>query len=394
MDPFSEKSLPELIRNATAPCVSIYMTPRGGREGAARFGQLLDEAEQRLLADGRSQDDIDDILYEARWLPQMESFWRGWSGGLAAFLCPGMEKHYRLPVEFEETVLVSELFYIKPLVPLVEEEAYHVLSLSDRVVRLFRCTKFWIEGRPLPGNMPRSLSEVVDESGKYVGFFTGRNEEEEGGPERRAAGAIQPEDVRRDQLLRFAQQIDAALHSHLGDDHAPLVVVSRRDLLTLYREVARCPRILEVAVQSPPEDLKPWDIHETSWKLVGPAFAQARSKAISRFSRHVRSDMASDDPQEVLRLATQGRAVLLLCSREGRLWGRFDERSGNLTLHQEKAPGDYEITNLAAVYTLASGGTVCIVEPGELPAGKFLGALPRNGGRPEAHRPARGESEA
>ena len=118
--------LKSLIRAHEKPCVSLYMpTHRKGREieqDPIRLKNLLKTADERLRNKGLKQPEIDDMLRPARDLLEHTPFWQHQSDGLALFLCRRGSRHYRLPTAFEELVVVSERYHIKPLLPCQTEE--------------------------------------------------------------------------------------------------------------------------------------------------------------------------------------------------------------------------------------------------------------------------------
>src|SRR5207253_140763 len=79
---------------------------------------LVGEAEKRLAtAEGRHTSGAKDLLRPAWELLDDAPFWQNVNEGLAVFLSPEQSHQYRLPVPFEEQVIVGNRFHIKPLLP-------------------------------------------------------------------------------------------------------------------------------------------------------------------------------------------------------------------------------------------------------------------------------------
>ena len=92
------------------------VTPDGGQD-PIRLRNLLDEAEQRLLAAACARR-AREVLRPGRDLLGRGWFWSYQSDGLAVFLAPGWSRVFRLPQEFPQLVVVADRFHVKPLLTL------------------------------------------------------------------------------------------------------------------------------------------------------------------------------------------------------------------------------------------------------------------------------------
>jgi hypothetical protein len=136
-----------LIRKYDGLCVSIYMpTHRVGREvqqDPIRLKNLLGKAQDRMVAGGVRAPEARELLEPAEKLLHDGLFWQRQSDGLALFVSVEMFHHYRLPFDFEELVVVTDRFHIKPLLPLLSGDGrFYVLALSQSEVRLLQGTRY------------------------------------------------------------------------------------------------------------------------------------------------------------------------------------------------------------------------------------------------------------
>jgi hypothetical protein len=73
-----------------------------------------------------------------------------------------MFSYYRLPFNFKEQVVVSDHFYLKPLLPfLATGGRFYILALSQNSIRLLEGTRFNIQELELPEMVPANLAEVL-----------------------------------------------------------------------------------------------------------------------------------------------------------------------------------------------------------------------------------------
>jgi hypothetical protein len=111
--------------------ISIYLpTHRTGREvqqDPIRFKNKLDEAEQRLQMKGMRKPEIESLLKQARSLAAESNFWQHQSDGLVVFISRDFMEYFRLPIRFEELLIVSDRFHIKPMLPILSKNGHFYL---------------------------------------------------------------------------------------------------------------------------------------------------------------------------------------------------------------------------------------------------------------------------
>lgn len=139
-------------------------THRAGREiqqDPLRLKNLLSGAEKHLLASGLCTPDAKELLEPAQRLLQNSHFWQHQSDGLAMFLSREMFRYYRLPLDFDVLVDVTNRFHIKPLFPLLSGDGrFYILALSQNDVRLFQGARYSVSAVDLEG-VPTSLAEAL-----------------------------------------------------------------------------------------------------------------------------------------------------------------------------------------------------------------------------------------
>ena len=163
------EDLRKLVEAAHPVCLSIYQpahragpdTRSHATQDLIRLKNLLRAAADRLTAGGLRPRDAEDLLAPARRLLDDAVFWQYQSDGLAVFLAPGMTRTFRIPIRFEELVVVAPRFHVKPLLPLLTGDGlFYVLALSQNEVRLLAGTRNYMGEVELPG-APRSLAEAL-----------------------------------------------------------------------------------------------------------------------------------------------------------------------------------------------------------------------------------------
>ena len=358
--------LHHLISSQQKPCVSIYLpTHRRGPEveqDPIRLKNSLRKAE-RLLSDGGMRSlEVNRLLGPARKLLESSQFWRHQSDGLAIFLSSDEFRHYELPYHFDEVVVVTDRFHVKPLLPILTDEArFYVLAISQNQVRLLQGSAFSVSEMNLDG-VASSLAETLDpdRNQSHLQFYTGTSSR--GGGRRDAIfhGMGGGEEDHKKDIQKFFSQVDRGIAELLKDDPGPLVLAGVDYLLSLYREVSRYPHLVDTGIPGNPEDESAEDLHRQAWGMVEPRLKEARSKTWQRFNalRNSASRLADDDVTQVIPSAMNGRIDALFVADHVRQWGTIDSGRNEVVIHDKEQTGDYDLLDLAAVYTLSKGGVV------------------------------------
>jgi hypothetical protein len=380
MNTLSRDELKMLVAEQGGLCISIFMPAHGAgpetQQAPIRFRNLLRDAEERLAAEGLRLPDAKKLLTPAQELLADGFFWRHLSDGLAMFLSPNTFRHYRLPLTFQERLVIAPRFYVKPLLPLLcDDGRFYILALSQHAIRLLQGTHFSVSEVSLehvPANLAEALREEAPEkelqfrsgvpvgAGKWGAIFYG-------------GGDVSRE--MKDGLLRYCHQIDQGLHELIKERPVPLVLAGVDYLLHIYREVSRYPYLLEAEISGNPDRLNPEDLHARAWAIVQPHFQTQQARAAARFRQLAGSKRASTHIRMVIPEAHRGRVETLFVAAGSELWGTFDPQTSRVAVHPTREAGDEDLVNLAATQTLLAGGTVYCVAPDRMPADAPLAAV-------------------
>lgn len=366
-------------------CVSIFMPAyRGGPESqqnSIRFKNLLREAKERLQVNGLRELEAEKLLDPAQEFLMNSSFWKNQSDGLAVFISSDMFRYYRLPFSFDELVVVTDHFDIKPLLPLLTRNGqFYVLALSQNEVRLLQGSQYNVSEIELK-ELPNSLAEALryDEYEKEMQLHTGTEGTRETGPRTDRAAIFHGHGVEKDEfkekIQRYFQQINKGLHEFLREKKAPLVLAGVEYLFPLYEEANTYPHLIDEGITGNPEELTAKELHEKAWDIIKPIFLSEQEEAIAQYKQASHTEKASNDISEVVQAAYYGRVDLLLVAVGVQKWGTFDPDANEVHLHEEEKADDDDLLDFAAIHTLLNGGDVYAVEPDEAPDDSVLAAL-------------------
>jgi len=326
--------------------------------GRIQLKDLLRDAESRLTAAGLTKAGIGELLAPARELARETDFWRYQSDGIAVYLAHGFFRYFRLPLKLTAFVTVAERFDVAPLLPVwTAQDRFYLLALSRKQAKLFEATRFAISelgAKGLPESLPEVLGYAVDESARQQHTL------KPGLPE--------------DELLYF-RQIDAALRNAIPDQRVPLVLAGVEEAVSLHRQANTYATLLDGFVAGNPDRLGSDELHAKAVKIAQAHYDQLRNQAAIEYKERRDATRTSNDLNEILPAAFQGRVFYLFVGAGAEKWGRFDPEQNAVLVHESAERGDQELLNLAVIQTILNGGSVYALAAADVPDGGLLAAV-------------------
>ena len=381
----SKSELRTLMEKHNGSCVSMFLpTQRTGMETQKAQLSLrnhIREAEQRLFLDNLSSRQVEEFLQPIQALLDDEQFWLDQGDGLALFRSPDLFLYYRWPYHLKEQMIVTDHFYLKPLLPaLANDERFYILALSQKEVRLLACSRYGVSDVNLPAEVPKNLADALKYKnpenelqlhGSASGIARGK-----GG--RRVAifhGQGVGTDDAKDNILYYFQQIDHGLHDLLKDEKAPMLLATVEYLFPLYRQANTYPHLLKEEIPGNPDKLCAETLHERAWPIVEKYFLKDRQAAAAYYIENAGTGRASNNIGKVVPAAYYGRVESLFIAIDQELWGIFNPITGALHVHNVARYHDDDLLDLAATQTLLHDGSVYAVESAKVPGGGPIAAV-------------------
>jgi hypothetical protein len=377
---FPKEDLKGLISPQNSLCVSIYMpTHRIAQEvqqDPIRLGNLLRRAEGLLIDGGLRPPEVKTLLEPAQPLLRDILFWKYQNYGLGLFMANNFFRYQHVPITFDEQVVVSRRFYIKPLLPLLSgERRFYVLALSKKKVRLFDGTRYTVKEIELE-KVPQGLAEALkyDQIERQIQYHTHTPQ----GGGRRAAmfhGQAAVIDDAKDLILRYFQQVDRGLHEFLRDKRTPLLLAGVDYLFPIYREANTYPHLVDKGVPGNPDRVSEEELHKQALIVMESYFKKAEEDGLVLYETLAGTGKTSSNTEEILKAAYHGQVNLLFVPSNLQTWGTFDPVAGAITIQEKAGPESQDLLELAAVHTILNGGFVHTVPKERMPDHVSLAAL-------------------
>lgn len=378
---FNKPDLFTLIDAAPRIGVSIFMPThiRGAeiRQGPIRLKNLLSEAHGRLAAQGMKETGIDALLAPAAALVEDYRFWQHQNEGLALFLSDdGMHEH-RVPLTFDERVVIGPGFHVKPLLPLLAAYgAFHVLTITADRVRLFNASRFSMAEVDL-ADAPEDLAEVMGRA-DYENPLQGppATRPGSGGLDISKSEVLgdSPEDWRKGRLVEYVRRVASALEHRLASSAVPVVLVADAETGGHFSKFSTLGHLLAGVVETNPAAMDEAALHEAAYAVAGPKFDAGRQEAVERLAAlHGGGDgRAALGLDDVVRAADEGRVDTLLLA-EGASASLHEEAQGAV----QSVDAAMDPFDTAAAQTLRQDGDVYLVESEDLPGEAVAAAILR-----------------
>lgn len=354
------------LASASGPCLTLATSIPNPADLSARLKHGL-----RVLAD-----EVEDpaLMEPIEKLAQSAYTDKVWGNSLMLFRSPGLFQYYWLRGSYREMALVGPRFQLRPLLSVFTgEQCFHVLALSRRNVRLFRCTPHAAAEIDLRAVAPVNMEEwlnirqpdhVLDNhsaagpstgsmKGVMFGTATDREREEES-------------------LRHFWKEVDRGLRTLLRDDSHLILAGVEREVAS-YRHVNTYPFLLDEAVQGAPDGVSNHDLYLRAWEVARGAAPEAFRKAIEEAETHRELGQITTDTSQVIQAAFEGRVADLFLSDSAERRGSWDEESFKPRI----GDGEDDLLNAAAVETIRHGGRAFEVDPRSMPVRTDIAAVLR-----------------
>lgn len=338
-------------------------TLRAGKEteqNSIRFKNMLRKAGKKLSELDLSEE-LEKMMDLANNIQSDYEFWQHQSDGLAVFITKKVFYYYRLPILFDELVVVSDRFHLKPLIPYsIDDNKFYILALSQNDVRFFEAAKQSIHQVELK-NVPTSLSESLKfhDPEKELQFHTtgGRGKKDQAAIYHGTGAGDRDKDK---DILKFFRDINEGVTKILTNQNNPLVLACVEYLFPIYQEANNYSFLCDEAVTGSPDNLSPEELHGKAWTIVESLFQESKNYAFEKYSELIakKSKLASSNLDDIVLASYEGRVDTLIITIDIQIWGQFHDESGQIKIHDKQEPGDEDLMDLASVYTILNGGRV------------------------------------
>jgi hypothetical protein len=372
MEHISNEKFSQLAQVHQPHCISIFIpTHRAGMEVNENIDQKhlknkIKTVREELRTYQLKDQDIDKILKPAEDLLEDSGFWNLLSEGLAIFIHPGFFEYYTLPVSFEPYTYISDHFYLKPLIPYLNDDGhFFLLTLSQNEVKVYEGFPHELRHLVIEELLPARLEEVVgfDYQQKNLQWRSGQTEY--GGTIFHGHGAAT--EMAKKEMHKYFRAVNDGLMKYLYDKNYPLVVATVDYLFPIFKEANDYKHLFHDFIPGNPEHEKPQQLHQKAKAVLADYFNKKRIEKVKAFEAAMSINRAAYKEEEVVQVALNQRVDTLFIRKGDDLWGKFDPENQQVLFSDGKSNQNVSLTNLAAVHTILNRGTVYLQDSDQMP---------------------------
>lgn len=375
--PISMLELKELS-GSQGPCITVLfpLHHEDTRQAGSALKNAIRTVQQRLEERHVDRKQIETLMAPLR-ANDMEADPE--QKGVVILRSPDVFHRFFIPQEISESVSVGDRFNLLPLLPVLSENRpFYILALSQKHIRLLRCTNTTSEEVSLPPSVPHDLDSFLQTDRPDHMLDNASS----GGPgtgsmQRVMFGTVTDAERKDKRLLHFYKAVDRGITDLLRTDTAPVVIAGVDYELPMYRSVSEFPRLVGEPVRGAPDGLKGGELHKRALDVVGAYWRKSVDDALAMYEQFGGSNRASISLTEIVKAAYDGRVFHLFIAQGARVMGRFDEMTREARTTGGDGPGDEDLVNAAAVETLRHGGNVFVLPANRIPQGSQTAAVMR-----------------
>lgn len=272
MSLITKKNIEELIKVKNEYCISIIIPTEVVGENAESKIMLKNQLtiiEKQLEDKGKKPKEISELLSPAKELLDNSELWRNLSDALFIYRSEKLFSTYTLALDTEEFSMVSDRFYILPLLSALKEDGrFFLLMISMNQNQLFECDQSNFKEVETGDFMPDSILDSVgrDVEQKSLQFRSGQTGQNTGMYHGKGEG----KDDKKKELRKYLQRLDKGLNTLLEGYNIPLVVSSVDYVFSIFRDISSYENVYPENVSGNVDEENIADVHENAESMPEP----------------------------------------------------------------------------------------------------------------------------
>lgn len=363
----SKNKFKELAQERSHYCISIYIpTSRGGdnQKGIIRLKNKLSEIVAQLYNLGLKRNEVLAYIEPLNKLLEDGDLWRHLSDSLIIFRNADDFNYTTLPLEVDELALVSDRYYLLPLLSMfTDNDTFYLLTLSQNKNQLYEATKNEITELNTEDVLPDELEDSVGRDVKQKSLQI-RSGQSQGGLGL-YHGKGEGKDDKKKEIVKYLKDVDQGIKQLIDDENRPLVVASVDYIFSLFQEVSTYKNIFPTAVLGNYDDKDILLVHEKACNILQPWFEKERKESKEKYESN--SDKIISEMKELHKAAIAGSIETLFVERGEYVWGKAEPENGEIEINGSKKVLDNCLLDDVARQTFLKGGTVFLEEADKMP---------------------------
>ncbi|MEL7660894.1 hypothetical protein [Acetobacterium wieringae] len=365
-----------MMEKGKRPVISIYVDTHIKKpdrlENPIRFKNLVKEAQASLK--DKEFKGFKDLFSLFKEMEDDALFWEGATESMAIL---GDEDEcivYKLPVNVKSLAIVSDSFYIKPLLRSFQSNGhYHVLGLNRDNFVLFEADRYGIT--EIPVDASDATMEGVLGTEKTAPHLSVASI---GGDQSMYHGHGGAKDERKVDQEKFFRHVDTfVLEQYSKKQKIPLILVSPDEHQGEFRKLSKNNFLIDEGIKIDGDALDKKSLYVKVQDVMQERFKKELKDRMAAFSEAHAKDLGSDDVIQIGRAIVEGKVASLYLEENTVHPGRFDPQLGTVMQGEIADPRVGDVYDDMAEVVLSRGGEVLILGKDEMPTERELAAVYR-----------------
>lgn len=365
-----------MMEKGKRPVISIYVDTNIKKpdrlENPIRFKNLVKEVQASLK--DKEFKGFKDLFSLFKEMEEDALFWEGATESLAIL---GDEEEcivYKLPVNVKSLAIVSDSYYIKPLLRSFQSYGhYHVLGLNRDNFVLYEADRYGIH--PIPVAEKDSTMEGVLGTEKTAPHLSVASI---GGDQSMYHGHGGAKDERKVDQDKFFRHVDTFILENYSKMHKiPLILVSPDEHQGEFRKLSKNNCLIDEGIKIDGDSLDKKSLYEKVQDVMQELFKKELKERMDNFSEAHAKDLGSDDLVQIGRAIAEGRVATLYLEENTVHPGIFDSNLGTIIQGQIENPRVGDVYDDMAEVVLSRGGKVLILAKEDMPTASDIAAVYR-----------------
>ncbi len=233
--------------------------------------------------------------------------WQQQADGLAIFTTPTEHHFFRTPIALTEEVVIGDRFRLRPLLHLVDNDAFFVVALAQNSVRVFEATT-----QTIAELSNEHLPTSIDDALRLEDPERQLQSQSVGGGDVRFHGHGAGKELEKQTLARYFQAVDRGLVALIGPTALPVIIACVDYYLPIYREITNLSNVFDTAVSGNPEHRSAAELHAAALTLIQPDQRHRTTAMTEHFNELKGTGHTLTDLPTIAEAASQGRIETLL----------------------------------------------------------------------------------
>lgn len=365
-----------MMEKGKRPVISIYVDTNIKKpdrlENPIRFKNLVKEVQASLK--DKEFKGFKDLFLLFKEMEEDALFWEGATESMAIL---GDEEEcivYKLPVNVKSLAIVSDSYYIKPLLRSFQSYGhYHVLGLNRDNFVLYEADRYGIHA--IPVDEKDATMEGVLGTEKTAPHLSVASI---GGDQSMYHGHGGAKDERKVDQEKFFRHVDAfVLEQYSKIARIPLILVGLDEHQGKFRKLTKNAFLIEEGIKVDIDALDKKSLHEKVQAVMEGLFKHQLKNRMEAFGEARAKDQGSDDLIQIGKAITEGRVATLYLEENKVHPGQFDPILGIVTQGDLEDPKIGDVYDNMAEVVLSRGGNVLILEKEDMPTERDIAAVYR-----------------